>query len=229
MGRASESFRTGVVVQELQAARLEPLQVLVERVDEHPEGQVTLQLRGSARKTRCPRSSACGEQARQAGGSCRYRVPPPARSRPTAPERARQERHRVHQAPRRARRVARQAEPSPCAHDRAGRQDREIRVGLREPPRCRQRGRGASSTHVPLPASPPPRVARVRVGSPPSKATTAHFAVSRRPPRAHPRDARSTPSGGPSIPQRQRKRLQVLPFYVAERTTATSVSDVEIP
>ena len=36
---------TSVVVECLEATRLEPLDVLVERVDEHPEGQVSLELR----------------------------------------------------------------------------------------------------------------------------------------------------------------------------------------
>src|SRR4051794_26648791 len=43
-------LRTRVVAQELQAARLEPLQVLVDCVHKHPEGQVPLQLRSAARK-----------------------------------------------------------------------------------------------------------------------------------------------------------------------------------
>ena len=38
-----------------------------------------------------------------------------------------------------------------------------------------------------------------------------------------------TRSGGPSMPQPRRKRSRCCPFYVAERTTATSVSEVEIP
>ena len=36
---------TNVVVECLEATRLKPLDVLVERVDEHPEGQVSLELR----------------------------------------------------------------------------------------------------------------------------------------------------------------------------------------
>src|SRR5215207_11335214 len=47
--------------------------------------------------------------------------------------------------------------------------------------------------------------------SPPSRATTARFAVSRRKPRAHPTGTRSTRSGGPSTPQPQRKRSGFCP------------------
>src|SRR5438552_17158650 len=43
-------LRTDVAIQELQAARLEPLDVLIECIHEHPEGQVTLQLRCAARE-----------------------------------------------------------------------------------------------------------------------------------------------------------------------------------
>ena len=65
--------------------------------------------------------------------------------------------------------------------------------------------------------------------SPPSKATTAHFAVSATP--------ASCASKGRAIhaiwwtvdATTAEEALALLPFYVAERTTATSVSDVEIP
>src|SRR5215217_5910068 len=43
-------LRAHVAIQELQAARLEPLDVLIECIHEHPEGQVTLQLRCAARE-----------------------------------------------------------------------------------------------------------------------------------------------------------------------------------
>jgi hypothetical protein len=43
-------LRTRVAVEELQAARIKPLQVLIECVHEHPERQVPLQLRPAARK-----------------------------------------------------------------------------------------------------------------------------------------------------------------------------------
>ncbi len=39
----------------------------------------------------------------------------------------------------------------------------------------------------------------------------------------------ATRSGGRSKPASQEEALAQLPFYVAERTTATSVSEVEIP
>ena len=57
-----------VVVERLQAARLEALDVLVERVDEHPERQVALQLGGAPGEHELPPLvRARGQLAEQAG------------------------------------------------------------------------------------------------------------------------------------------------------------------
>jgi hypothetical protein len=44
-GKDVRELGTNVVFECLEAARLKPLDVLVERVDEHPEGQISLKLR----------------------------------------------------------------------------------------------------------------------------------------------------------------------------------------
>ena len=58
------------------------------------------------------------------------------------------------------------------------------------------------------------------------RGTRARFATCRRSPPAAPA---ATRSGGRSRARPQEDALALLPFYVAERTTATSVSEVEIP
>jgi hypothetical protein len=57
-----------VVVEEVEASRLEPLEVLVERVHEHPERQIEFELRRGSREDQVPAglgaSAELGEQAR---------------------------------------------------------------------------------------------------------------------------------------------------------------------
>ncbi len=69
-GQNERQLGSDVVVERLEAARLEPRHVLVERIDEHPEGQVSLELRGrpveDQRPTRVSTSRELTEQARLA-------------------------------------------------------------------------------------------------------------------------------------------------------------------
>ena len=76
--------RASVCVQLLQAPRVEPLDVLVERVDEDPERQVALELGRGAGEHQLPARVGASARARRAGGSCRCRARQPAR-RPRRP------------------------------------------------------------------------------------------------------------------------------------------------
>jgi hypothetical protein len=60
----------------------------------------------------------------------------------------------------------------------------------------------------------------------PSKATTARSAIARRWPRARPA---ATRSGGAVEAASDDDALRQLPFYVAQRSTVTQVTEVEIP
>ena len=61
---------TDVIVERVEAMRLESLDVFVERIDEYPERQVPLELRRGSQSTRCPSASA------RAASSARRRVLP---------------------------------------------------------------------------------------------------------------------------------------------------------
>ena len=72
------------------------------------------------------------------------------------------------------------------------------------------------------------RIARRNAGprSPRSRATTASCGAERPSAPACPADTRS---GGSSAPPRRARRCRLLPYYVAERTTAVPIARVEIP
>ena len=69
-GQNDRQLGSDVVVERIEAARLEPRHVLVERIDEHPERQVSLELRGrpveDERPTRVSTSRELTEEARLA-------------------------------------------------------------------------------------------------------------------------------------------------------------------
>ncbi len=89
-----------------------PLDVLVERIDEDRERQVSLELRRRAREDEVPAGVRASRRALRADASCRSPAHRRARSRPRRPCRARRGRDRASRAPRRARRGARSGGPS---------------------------------------------------------------------------------------------------------------------
>jgi hypothetical protein len=98
--------------------------------------------------------------------------------------------------------------------------------GFRVPPRCQGRRKAASSAHVlvPPPAPPPPHECGVGFA-----AFKGHES-----PLRHQTTVASCRSGGHTIwwnveAAGEGEALRLLPTYVAERTTVSRISEVEIP
>ena len=134
--------------------RLEPLDVLVERVDEHPERQVALELRRGSGEHRGAHARQRERRARRAGGSCRFRARRRAASAADRPSSS--------SASASIERASSSARPTRCSASNAISFLGEHRP---EQPRSRNQGgalmsarpRAAGSSHVPLPAPPPSR------------------------------------------------------------------------
>jgi hypothetical protein len=67
-GKYERQLGTNIVVECLEATRLEPRNVLVERVDEHPEGQVSLKLRCRAVEDELPTRVGAGRKLSEETG-----------------------------------------------------------------------------------------------------------------------------------------------------------------
>ena len=223
-GSTCAELGADVVVERVEPPRLEPLDVLVERVDEDPERQVALELRRASRRARGARAR---RRARPSSASRRV-LPIPGS--PTQLERAerpalelgeRRDRARPSSAARPTRWSASTAMPS--ASISQARTTHEIRVA----PRCRRAPRGDMLAACRATSS-TTGTSRTSAAScsPPSRATRARCATgdARLVPLRRPRDL--VDGGGAAA---KREALGLLPFYVAERTTATRVSEVEIP
>ena len=215
-------LRQDVLVQMLQAIRVEPTQVLVECIDENRERKVSLELRrGSCKDEPALRIGATGELCEQAA------LPDPGlayeldRSGIAAIDLGED--------------LLERPELLGTSHELMGKQGHSFsnqrRSGSLEPeirvaPRCQRGSAAAISLHGPLLAGAPPRAARVRcrlcllqgARKPTSPAPDARLVPLRR--------TRDLVDGRSATEQ---DALGLLPPYVADRTTATSVSEVDIP
>ena len=214
-----------VVVERVAAMRLEALEVLVERIDEHPEGQVALELRCGARE-----HELAARARRVARSSARSGVLPMPGS-PTSSSAAGLplvelgedaiELAELLGAPDE---VLGKHGHSVRHHDRSGTpRNREIRVL----PRCRREPSRVRLARVPR------YMLHHRHEPHECGVVFASFKGSRKP-AAPPGDARLVPLRGARDLVDRRGRIRdggarAAPFYVAERTTAESVSEVEIP
>ena len=219
-------LRPHVVVEAREPVRVEPSHVLVQRIDEDRERQVALELRARSRRARaCPRASA-----RAASSASRRVLPMPGS--PTSCERCRArpefelrrgpvERPELVGAPDEVLGVKGHVPPS--AQDRSGSRHRR-RSGW--PPDVRRAARGqlgscpvtcsTTATSRTSAASSSPRSRGTKPTSPPADVRVVPL-----------RRTRDLVDGRRR--QARRTRSRSCPSYVAERTTATRVSEVEIP
>ena len=214
-----------VVVERGERLRVEAAEVLVERVHEDRERQVVLELGGRSARARAGRGRPRG----RASSASRRVLPIPGSPASTsaAGSPASTASRSASRAPISALRPMKWLVLGATTQHRSGSPKREIRVrdqGGR--PDVARGASSASSTHDPLPAPPQPRAARVRrrvrlvQGAPEPASPPAHLRLV---PLRRPRDLVDGRS------RLEEEALALLPFFVAERTTATRVSEVEIP
>ncbi len=213
---------TNVVFKCLEATRLKPLDVLVKRIDEHPEGQISLELRCRPVEDELPtRVSASRELSEQTGLADpglthqRERGGPPT----------------VELGKRGIEHAARLGAPNEVlayqSHIRSGEHKSGARaersgcsLDVGPPRRCQPRSMSRFVLHH-------------RHEADDCGVVFASFKGHDSPLRRQPALA-SCRSGGHAIwwtveAESEADALALLPFYVAERTTATSVTAVDIP